>query len=147
MLKMCKHDLRPHKFIRCLNDDYGNTYYLYQLQCMKCGKKPMFKAKKSREKLELFDFKMEQLVLRKNVGVPCISYNNYNLIRGQMLIVKEMVEKNVVGGLMYDIEMQLVEIRGKYIILQDSKGISTLTGGVAEYCFSIDEIGKTIFPK
>lgn len=22
-----------------------------------------------------------------------------------------------------------------------------LTGGVAEYCFSIDEIGKTIFPK
>jgi len=28
---------------------------------MKCGKIPMFKGKKSREKLELYDFKMEQL--------------------------------------------------------------------------------------
>ena len=114
---------------------------------MKCGKKPLFKVKKSREKLELFDFKMEQLVSRKNVGVPCILYNDYGLMRGQMLIVKEMASQNVVGGLMYKMEMQLVEIRGKHIILQDSKGTSTLTGGVAEYCFSIDEIGKTIFPK
>lgn len=147
MLKICKHDFKPHEFIKCINDDCGNTYYLYQLQCMKCGKKPIFKAKKSREKLELFDFKMESLVTVKNSGVPCILYNNYNLMRGQMLIVKEMVAQNVVGGLMYDMEMQLVEIRGKHIILQDSKGTSTLTGGVAEYCFSIDEIGKTIFPK
>ncbi|MCI6272228.1 MAG: hypothetical protein MR601_04690 [Erysipelotrichaceae bacterium] len=93
MLKICKHDFKPHKFIECINDDCGNTYYLYQLQCMKCGKKPMFKFKKSREKLELFDFKMKQLVSRKNAGMPCILYDNYGLIRGQMLIVKEMAKE------------------------------------------------------
>lgn len=83
----------------------------------------------------------------KSLGVPCVSYNHYNLMRGQMLIVKEMSAPNVIGGVLYDTEMELVEIRGKYIILQDHKGTSSLTGGVAEYCFSIDEIGKNIFPK
>lgn len=61
MLNKCKHDFKPHKFIKCINDDYGNVYYLYELQCMKCGKKPIFKGEKSKERLELFDFKMERL--------------------------------------------------------------------------------------
>lgn len=83
----------------------------------------------------------------KSIGVPYISYNQYNLMRGQMLIVKKMSTPNVIGGVQYDIEMELVEIREKYINLQNPKGTSLLTGGAAEYCFPIDEIGKNIFPK
>lgn len=64
MFSRCKHDYKPHNFIRCINDDYGNTQYFYEIQCMKCGKIPMLKGKKSREELELYDFKMEQLEQR-----------------------------------------------------------------------------------
>ncbi len=55
LFKKCKHDYKPHKFIRCEYDDYGNTIYLYELQCMKCGKKS------KNQMLALPDFKMEKL--------------------------------------------------------------------------------------
>lgn len=61
-IKKCKHDYKPHQFIRCEHDDYGNTIYVYELQCMNCGKKPIFLCQKSKNKmLELYDFKMEKL--------------------------------------------------------------------------------------
>ena len=83
----------------------------------------------------------------KSAKFPCIQYNQYKFISGQILIVKEMLAPSAVGGVIYDTEMELVEIHEKHIILQDRKGTSMLTGGAAEYCFSIEEIGKTIFPK
>lgn len=65
ILKKCKHDYTPHKFTKCLTDEYGVTYYVYQLQCKKCGKVPLFKAKKYREKQSLFDYKMHRLYNKK----------------------------------------------------------------------------------
>ena len=56
-----KHDYQPHNFIWCINDDCANTYYLYEVQCTKCGKKPIFRVIKSKEKLQLFDLKYKQL--------------------------------------------------------------------------------------
>lgn len=57
-IRKCKHDYRPHQFIRCKHDDYGNTIYVYELQCMKCGKKPFFLCHKSKNQIsELYDFK------------------------------------------------------------------------------------------
>lgn len=60
-IKKCKHDYKPHQFIRCEHDDYGNTIYVYALQCMKCGKKPFFQCHKSKNQmLALHDFKMKK---------------------------------------------------------------------------------------
>ena len=57
-IKKCKHDYKPHQFIRCKHDDYGNTIYVYELQCMKCGKKPFFLYHKSKNQIsKLYDFK------------------------------------------------------------------------------------------
>lgn len=62
-IKRCKHDYKPHQFARCEHDDYGNTIYVYELQCMKCGKKPFFLCQKSKNKmLELHDFKMKKIL-------------------------------------------------------------------------------------
>lgn len=67
MLKRCQHDYKPHKFIRCETDEYGKTMNVYELQCMKCGKKPFFICKKSREMLTLRDFEMEKLFQNENI--------------------------------------------------------------------------------
>ena len=50
-IKKCKHDYKPHQFIRCEHDDYGNTIYLYELQCIKCKKKLFFQIYKSNHML------------------------------------------------------------------------------------------------
>lgn len=58
----CKHDYKPHQFVRCERDDCGNTIYVYELQCMKCGKKPFFLCQKSKNQmLSLHDFEMEKI--------------------------------------------------------------------------------------
>ena len=82
------------------------------------------------------------------VGQPSTGKSRVcNFSRGQTVIVKEMISEDVVGGVIYDTEMQFVEIRGNYIILQDRKRTSNLTGSYMEYAFPIDEIGKTISVK
>ena len=58
----CKHNYKPHQFVRCYHDYCGNTIYVYELQCMKCGKKPFFLYQKSKNQmLSLHDFKMEKI--------------------------------------------------------------------------------------
>lgn len=47
-IKRCKYDYKPHQFARCEHDDYENTIYVYELQCMKCGKKLFFLCQKSK---------------------------------------------------------------------------------------------------
>ena len=49
-IKRCKHDYKPHQFARCEHDDYGNTIYVYELQCMKCGKSLFFYVKNQKTK-------------------------------------------------------------------------------------------------
>ena len=62
-IKRCKHDYKPHQFARCEHDDYENTIYVFQLQCMKCGKKLFFLCQKSKNQmLELHDFEMEKIL-------------------------------------------------------------------------------------
>ena len=62
-IKRCKHDYKPHQFARCEHDDYEYTIYVYELQCMKCRKKPFFLCQKSKNQmLELDDFEMEKIL-------------------------------------------------------------------------------------
>lgn len=39
MNKSCEHDYKPINFICTDNDEYGREHYLYEVQCMLCGRK------------------------------------------------------------------------------------------------------------
>jgi len=56
--KHCKHIYLPHKFSHCINTASGTTRYAYQLQCIKCGKIPLFKIGTYRDKQSLFDYNL-----------------------------------------------------------------------------------------
>lgn len=58
--KKCEHDYKPPQFIRREHDDYGNTIYVYELQCMKCGEKLILCHKSKYQMLALHDSKMKK---------------------------------------------------------------------------------------
>lgn len=41
-MKKCKHNCKPIEFIRCIHNKDMRTLYVYQMQCMECGKKHRF---------------------------------------------------------------------------------------------------------
>lgn len=64
MFSKCKHNYKPHKFIRCKHDICGNVIYVYSLQCIKCGKEPLFICRKSKNPIfELYDYKIRKKLL------------------------------------------------------------------------------------
>lgn len=96
---------------------------------------------------------VEWFIQKKRRKVLSVEYHyliddkHYCFTRGQMVIVKEMKKPTALGDILYNTEMEVSQIGEKYITLLNHKETSGLTGGSAEFCFPIEEIGKNIFPK
>lgn len=76
-MKKCKHSYKPIEFVKCVPDrEELRTLYVYQMQCMKCGKKyrlgfyPIFMGFKEMQELH-YPFELQKKTTKLNFKKGC----------------------------------------------------------------------------